>query len=121
MIIKLPESTDSVLGFWIDGEVSAALEDEWIQVIEEHLDREPKLRILVVLADHAHWGVKAGYKDLAWALKHMDRLDKIAIVSHRKVWAWLVAMDSPFAGLFGIGEKHFDQDHLKEAWAWVKS
>ena len=64
--------------------------------------------------------MEAGYEDISWILTHMKHINKIAFVTHSKTWKWLIAIDSPFASLFGIGEKHFDTDCLSDAWAWVK-
>ena len=53
-------------------------------------------------------------------MTHLNKLHKIAIVSDSAVWKWLVALDSPFAQLLGIGEKHFERSELDQAWQWVK-
>ena len=50
----------------------------------------------------------------------MKKLDKIAVVSDSNVWKWLVALDTPFAQLIGISEKHFELSELNDAWDWVK-
>jgi hypothetical protein len=50
----------------------------------------------------------------------MKSLNKIAIVSTSKIWKWLVSIDSLFAPLLGIGEKHFDVPEIEDAWKWTR-
>ena len=119
MITQLPISTDSCLGFEVSGKVSLEQQQLWISSIEEILQTYEKVSVMVILGDQAGWGVKAGIEDLKWVLTHMDRLNKIAIVSDSHVWKWLVNLDSPFARIAGIRERHFDLSRKNEAWSWV--
>ena len=120
MIKELPQSKDSVLGFEVTGKVSVEEEQNLISRVEETLKKHKKVSALVVLREEASWGVKAGIKDLKWLLTHMDDLDRIAIVSDSKVWEWLIKIDSKFAKMKGIREKHFETDDLDDAWEFVK-
>lgn len=120
MIKELQESEGSVLGFEITGKVSLEEEKEWIEKFEEAIEKHGSVSALVVLGEQASWGVEAGIEDLKWIMTHMKRLNKIAIVSESTVWKWLVALDSPFAKLVGIGEKHFELSKIADAWEWVK-
>lgn len=120
MIKELPESEGSVLGFEITGKVSLEEEKKWIERIEEAVEEHGKVSALVILGEEAGFGIKAGIEDLKWLWKNMKKINKIAIVSERKVWKWLVALDSPFASLVGIGEKHFEPAELADVWAWIK-
>ncbi len=120
MITKLPESNENILGFKVEGKVSLEQEKELISHIESALEDHEKVGVLVMLCDKATWGIDAGYEDLKWAMKHMHSFHRIAIVSDRKTWEWLVAMESPFMALFGIGEKHFDMANLEKAWKWIQ-
>ena len=76
--------------------------------------------VLVVLGEQASWGVKAGIEDLKWLVTHMKTVNKIAIVTESKVYKWLIALDSPFAKLVGIGENHFEPSKIEDAWKWIK-
>ncbi|UCE88394.1 MAG: STAS/SEC14 domain-containing protein [Pseudomonadota bacterium] len=120
MIRELPESEGNVLGFEITSKVSLDEEKEWIGKFDKAIEDNGKVSALVVLGEDASWGVKAGLEDLKWVMKHMKQLDKIAVVSDSNVWKWLVALDSPFAKLVGISEKHFEPSELDDAWTWVK-
>ena len=120
MIKKLPESKGPFLGFEVTGKVSLEEEKEWIEKVQSVVDKHDKVSFLVILEEKAAWGVKAGIEDLKWARTHMKHFNKLAIVSERNIWKWLVSLDSPFAKMVGIGEKHFEPSKIKDAWAWIK-
>lgn len=120
MINKLPESEGSVLGFEITSKVTLEEEKQMIEKFDKALEEHSEVSALVVLGKEAGFGVKAGIEDLKWVMKNMKKLHKIAVVSESSVWKWLVALDSPFAKLVGISEKHFEPSELGDAWTWVK-
>jgi hypothetical protein len=120
MIKELPESEGPILGFEITGKVSLEEEKEWIEKFEKAIEEHGEVSALVVLGEQASWGIKAGIEDLKWILTHMKQLKKIAVVSESNVWKWLVALDSPFAKLVGISEKHFEPSSITDAWKWIK-
>lgn len=121
MITELPDSEANTLGFEIDGKVTDEQGQELIARFERALKDHEQLNILIVLNEDASWGVDAGFEDIKWVLRHMKNMHKIAIVSSSTVWKWLVSIDSFFAMLAGIQEKHFDHADLQAAWQWLKS
>jgi len=120
MITELPESEGSVLGFEITGKVTLEEEKEWIGKFNDAIEKHGNVSALIILGDEASWSVKAGIEDLKWVVTYMKSLYKIALVSDSKVLEWLVSMDSPFAKMVGIGEKHFELSEIDDAWLWVK-
>ena len=121
MIKELAESQGSVLAFEITGKVTLEEEKEWIEKFDKALEEHDKVSVMVILGENASWGTKAGYEDIKWAMKHMKRFDKIAIITDSVVWKWLITLDSQFAKLVGIGERHFESSEAKEALAWVSN
>ena len=120
MIKELPESEGPVLGIEITSKVTLEEEKEWIEKFDKAIEEHGKVSALIVLSEEASFGVKAGIEDLKWIMKNMKKLNKIAVVSKSNVWKWLVALDSPFASLVGISEKHFEPSEIADAWSWVK-
>lgn len=120
MIKELPESEGSVIGFKITSRVSHEEEKEWLEKIEKTFDEHGKVSVLVVLDEEASWGVKVGIEDLKWFMENMEKLNKIAVISEGNIWRWLLALDSPFAKLGGISEKHFEPSKIADAWKWIK-
>ncbi|PQJ27788.1 STAS/SEC14 domain-containing protein [Rubritalea profundi] len=121
MIIKLPSSEGRYLGYEVSGTIGPDQERLWIADIEAALEMHAKVCVLLVLDTGAGWGVRAGIDDIKWVLTHMNKLEKICVVADEKVWQWLVAIDSKFAKLVGIREKHFNTEELDQAWKWLKS
>jgi hypothetical protein len=120
MIKELPESGGAYLGFEITGKVSFEQEREMIDRIEQATGEHGAVSVLVEMKEQARWGVKAGLEDLKWVMTHLKQLNKIAIVSESTVWKWLIALDSPFAKLVGVNEKHFETDDIVNAWIWLR-
>ncbi|MFT5882031.1 MAG: hypothetical protein ACI9FG_000528 [Crocinitomicaceae bacterium] len=120
MIIKLVESSGRYLGYEVSGTIGPDQERLWIADMEAALEMHAKVCVLLVLDPGAGWGVRAGIDDVKWVLTHMSKLDKVAIVTDEMVWQWLVTIDSPFARLVGIDEKHFHTDEMDQAWKWLK-
>lgn len=120
MIEFLPISQGNCLAFRIKDSVSAEQEQHWIDELQAIIDECGKVRLLMILDDSAHWGVKAGVKDLKFAVTHANKLEKLAIVSSSSVMKWLVGVDSFFAKFMNIGEKHFSPEQQAEAWEWLQ-
>ncbi|MCP4199201.1 MAG: STAS/SEC14 domain-containing protein [Proteobacteria bacterium] len=120
MIEKLPQSGGSVLGVKIMGKVTLEAEKELIGKVEEVVQEHGKISLLAQLDEGAGWGIKAGLEDLKWMVMNIKKIDKIAIVSDSNTWKWLVNLDSPFAKLIGVGEKHFAVVDIDAAWKWLK-
>ena len=120
MIKELPESEGFVLGFKITGKVNLAKEQEWINKFDKAIEKYGKVSALVILDEDASWGVKTGIEDLKWLIIHMKNLCRIALVSDSEVWQWIINIDSLFAAMMGIGEKHFASSEIDEAWTWLK-
>ncbi len=119
MIKELAESQGSVLAFEIQGKVSLEEEQRWIAKLEAVLERYESVSVMIILGENASWGTEAGWEDIKWLMKHVKRFDKIAIVTDSVVWKWLILVDSQFAKMLGIGEKHFEVSEVKEALAWI--
>ncbi|MFT4519706.1 MAG: hypothetical protein ACI9JM_002103 [Halioglobus sp.] len=119
MIAELTKYAGDALAFEISGKVSIDEEKMWIARIEQALQANDKLKVMVVLGEGASWGLKAGVEDVKWVLKHMDRIERIAFVSSSKVWKWLISVDSVFAQMVGIKERHFDTAEVDDAWSWL--
>lgn len=119
MINELAQSKGSVLAFEITGKITLEEENKWIKKFEERIAQHQKISVLIILGENASWGTKAGYEDIKWLFKHFKQFNKIAIVSDSKVWKWLITVDSQFAKLLGISEKHFQPTDSKLAWSWV--
>jgi len=119
MIKELPESKGAILAFEISGKISLDEEKAWLARFDRALEEHDKVSVLLIINEHASWEAKAMYEDLKWLFKHLRRFDKVAFVTDSKVWKWLVAIDSKFAKLLGISEKHFEPSERDAALEWL--
>jgi len=120
MIEKLPESEGATIGIKVSGKISSEEENRWIEMFDKLIERHGAINILVLLDGKVDFGVDVFYEDLKWTLKHLKKMNRLAVVSESKVLGWLIAADSPFGKLAGISEKHFESSQLQDAWRWVK-
>ena len=121
MIKELAESQGSILAFEVIGKVTLEEEKSWLKKFDKVLEEHDKVSVMLILGENASWGTKAGFQDIKWIISNMKRFDKIAIVTDSIVWKWLITLDSQFAKLVGIGERHFESSQAKEALAWVST
>jgi hypothetical protein len=82
--------------------------------------RHGSISALVVMGEGARWTPEAALRDLKWLLGHQIEIDRVAVVSDSRRWKVFTELDSLFAKLVGIRERHFTPDRLDEAWAWVR-
>ncbi|MBE0583440.1 MAG: STAS/SEC14 domain-containing protein [Desulfofustis sp.] len=120
LIKELPGSKGNLLALEITGRISSEQEKALIGKANRIVQEYGKIRVLAMLDEGARWGVKAGIEDLKWCMAHMKNIEKLAIVSSSSVWKWLVTIDGFFAGIIGIGEKHFQPSDIEDAWKWIK-
>ncbi len=120
MIKELPGSIGPLLAVEIAGKISLEQEKELISKADSIVQTFGKIRVLAVLDEGAGWGLKAGIEDLKWSMTHMKNIEKFAIVSSSAVWKWLVTIDGFFAGIIGVGEKHFQPSQIDDAWKWIR-
>ena len=69
----------------INEKIGIEQESQMLENVESILQKQDKIRVLVVLGEEAGWTVEAGLKDLKWILSNLSRLDKIAVVADKKV------------------------------------
>jgi len=115
----LPISQGNCLAFRVSGEVSAEQQQHWTDELQKVIDESGSIRMMLILEEGAHWGIKASIKDLQFALQHSKEFEKIAIVSESQVMGWLVSLDNFFASFLNISEKHFVPEQQAEAWEWL--
>jgi hypothetical protein len=120
MIKKLPQTNGNNLAYEVTGKVSIEDEQEWIESLNNNINKYDKFNVMVVLGGNASWGMEAGIADIKWIMKHMDKFNKIAIVADSAVWKWLIKVDSFFAQFVGIDEKFFEVEDTDKAWEWVQ-
>ena len=120
MINELAQSNGATLAFEIVGKVSLEQQQAWIKKFDECIEQHEKISVMIILGETATIGEPSViYEDIKWMVKHFKRFNKIAIISGSTLWKFLVTVDSYFAKMVGINEKHFEPTEAKVAWEWV--
>lgn len=120
LLKKLPESEGKNVGYKIKGKIDALHEEAWLKGLDALIEKHGKINILIWFDSDASWDFKAGIEDMHWVFKNANKMDKVAIVSNTAFWKWFTALDRPFAKLFGIEERFFEEGKIDDAWKWLK-
>ena len=116
----LPQSHDNVLGVKAIGKITAKdYEDILIPRLDDLLKNSENGRFLYYLGNDFE-GFEAGamWDDMKYGKAHMDKFERIAVVTDSKWMEW----SSDFFSKFIPGEmKAFHTDQLDEAWKWLES
>ena len=107
-----------VLGFELDGRISAADAEAAAEYFNKALDRKRPLRLLgrVKCIDGAELGALLGHKYLQMKVGMLERVERYAVVGG-PLWlcAWISALDP----LVSVELRHFPADKEALAWEWL--
>jgi len=117
MIRKLEGGRGNVIGF----ELSGKLHDDDYKVlvpeVEAVIEREGKVRILLLLVDFKGWDLHAAWDDMIFGVQHCREFERIAIVGDKAWEEWMAKLASPFTS---SGARFFDPADIEAAWDWIK-
>ena len=120
MTIELiPHSFKNVIGFRITEKIETEDLNKIVELIEEKLKQQDKLRIYAEVEDWTGMSLAAFVKDLKFSLQHFRDFEKEAIVSNSK---WLKNLANITNSLFSsIEVKHFDSEDKELAWNFISN
>jgi hypothetical protein len=114
----LPESTESCIGFKINGEIEAEDYEKLLPKLDAAIADHGKINLLVVMEELEGFdGFKAAKSDFRFGIHQYRQVEKAAFVSDKKWLERMVKIMDPFTRR--TEEKIFEPDQLAEAWAWV--
>jgi hypothetical protein len=116
MIEKLPQSTDTNLGFKLSGKLHDADYQHFVPVIDAALAKNPKVRLLAQFHDFQGWDMKALWDDIKFSTTHCTKIDRIALVGEKAWEKWMSVVCKPFT-MAKI--QYFDTANMDAAWAWL--
>jgi hypothetical protein len=120
MINELAQSNGATLAFEIIGKVSLEQQQAWVKKFDKCIKQHEKISVMIILGETAKIGESSViYEDIKWMIKHFNKFNKIAIISDSAFWKFLITIDSYFAKIVGINEKHFEPAEAKVAWEWI--
>ncbi|HCA25985.1 MAG TPA: STAS/SEC14 domain-containing protein, partial [Pseudomonas sp.] len=86
MLTHIPFGNSKVLGFRIEGKISAEMLDEMLELIEAKLREHAKVRLYVEMPAFGGMAAEALYKDLKYGISHWNRFEREAVVTDQ---GWL--------------------------------
>jgi hypothetical protein len=116
MIEMLKESHDGIVGFVLSGKLHDEDYNRFVPEIERILAREGKIRLLALFRDFHGWDLHAAWDDMAFGVKHVGDVEKIALVGDRKWERWMARLCRPFTR---AQVQYYDLHNLEQAWSWV--
>ena len=117
MIEPIPLPLDNVVGFRVDGKISADDVSRIADEIEARLARHARLRVYAEVERFSGMSVEAFFKDLTFSIRHLRDFEREAIVSDA---GWLEKL--AFLGdrvLPNTQVRHFSKDRRDEALEWI--
>ena len=120
ILTKLPGSHCNTLGYKISGKIDKELENAWLKDLDVIIKKHGKLNLLIWFDSNASWDFEAGMEDMSWGFHNVKNIHKMALVSSKNFWKWFTALGQPFAKLFGMESKYFDESNIDGAWKWIK-
>ncbi|HEX3033754.1 MAG TPA: STAS/SEC14 domain-containing protein [Thermodesulfobacteriota bacterium] len=117
MPFEIQESSRSLVSVKIKGILKKSELDQMQEVAAKAIEREGKIRILVILDNFLGWESGANWGDLSFNIKHDKDIEKIAIVGDEK-WRDLALafLAKPFRPM---KIEYFDSSQLERARSWI--
>ena len=117
---KLPESHGKTVGYKISGKIDKVLENAWLAELDGLIKEHGKINVLVWFDSNASWDFDAGMEDMSWGFHNVKNINKMALISSKDFWKWFTTLGQPFAKIFGMDSKYFDESDIDGAWKWIK-
>lgn len=118
MIEPVVFQRDDVIGLRVEGGVGRVHFETIAELVENKLERHPKLRIYVEMRGFAGMSPMTFFEDLKLALKHWKRFEREAVVTDAK---WIQQMTRGAAKLFnGIDIRVFPMSERLAARQWIE-
>jgi len=114
MYARLPQSTDSTLGY----EIRQITRDEVIKLeheIEQAISKHGKIRVLLDLRPFPYADVGAFWEDVKFA-RHAKGIERAAVIGDRQWEKWATRI---FGALSGTATRYFERSDAQRAWEWL--
>ena len=116
MYRQLKEGTGNILGFKIVGGITKKQKKQICEVLEKHIGKSGKIRLLLVVEPRGNMDSEALLFDLSIILSYAESIERMALIGHK---AW----EQIWVALFGLFSKirtqYFDRSDIQAAWKWI--
>ena len=118
MIQKLERSSGKTVGFRLSGEVTDNEYKTFANDIETIIADKGNVRLLLILEYPQELTLKAVWDNLIFWIKHINDIERLAIVGQKEWERWLEFLEHPFVN---ADVRYYKKSQLKEAWTWLIS
>lgn len=115
MIEQLDSGSENILGFRMSGKLHDEDYKHFVPIVDEAVKQQGKIRFLAQFHDFHGWDMHAVWDDTKFATKHMNDIERIALVGETKWQEWMAKVCKPFTK----AKIEYFTD-LDAAWAWLK-
>ena len=118
MLEKMSESSGPVVGYKVQGKVTAEDYQQLNQEVQALVDQHDDVCLLLDLQEFAGEEANAWLPDMKFGHRFHDKIKKMAIVGDKRWEKWLTALAHPF---YAKDAKLFHSGEIDKAWSWLRS
>ncbi len=118
MIQFLPVFEGNTIAIRATGKLTHEDYQAFLPKLEEQIKQLGKVSVLMELDNFKGWELNAAKDDVEFALKHVEDIERFAVVGDKAWEHWMVAMVKPF--VLSADVKYFNREDLQEAWDWLR-
>jgi hypothetical protein len=111
------EANGRILVAELSGKLTKEDFHKFLPEAERLITRHGKIRVLCPVHNFDGWELGALWEDIKFDLKHFSDIERLALVGHQKWQSGMAIFCRPFTE---SKVRHFDQDDLDKAEAWVR-
>jgi len=114
----IPVFDGNTIAVRASGKLSHEDYQTFLPQLEEQISQLGKISLLLELDNFSGWDLKAAEDDYKFGMKHLDDLERIAIVGDQAWEHWMALMAKPFMPSGKV--RYFNREDLQDAWDWLR-
>lgn len=109
---------DNTIAIRASGKLTHEDYQSFLPKLEEKIKTLGKASILLELDNFSGWELQAAKDDFSFGMKHLDDIERFAVVGDKAWERWMVLMAKPFLSAKKL--RYFDHESLQVAWDWLR-
>lgn len=111
------EAVEEYIEVAVTGKLTKEFYEQFVPVIEDHINKHGKIRLLLAMHDFHGWTAGAIWEDTKFAVKHFSDIERLAFVGETKWEKGMAVFCKPFTR---AKVKYFDHEKLEDARTWLR-